>query len=96
MFFVAYRATRALIRRVRLQQGGKTMSSRSAIVHAAGPRTKQVKLPVAGHSPPVRAEAAANDDKPTSEFSFYSDPLFGMAAATVILFAVLAALIALG
>ena len=72
------------------------MSSRSAIVHAAGPRTKQVKLPVAGHSPPVRAEAAANDDKPTSEFSFYGDPLFGMAIVTAILFAVFVALMAVG
>jgi hypothetical protein len=70
---------------------------RSALApHSAAPRTKHVKIPVAGRSSPVRAEAAANDDKPTSEFSFYGDPLFGMAIATVILFAVLAALMALG
>jgi hypothetical protein len=40
-------------------------------------------------------EPAANDDKPKSEFSLYGDPLIGMAIASGILFAVLAALIAL-
>ena len=74
------------------------MSSRSALTpHSAAPRHKHATAPVAGvQSPSVRVEAAANDDKPTSELSFYSDPLFGMAIASVILFAVLAALMALG
>jgi hypothetical protein len=44
---------------------------------------------------PVRQEAPANDDESAAEFSFYGDPLFGMAIASVILFAVLAALVAL-
>jgi hypothetical protein len=44
---------------------------------------------------PIRHEAPANDDESTAEFSFYGDPLFGMAIASVILFAVLAALVAL-
>jgi hypothetical protein len=73
------------------------MSPRSALApHSAAPRTKHVEIPAAGRSSPVHVEAAANDDKPTSEFSVYGDPLFGMAIATVILFAVFAALMALG
>jgi hypothetical protein len=44
----------------------------------------------------VRVEAAANDATPTSEFSFLGDPIFGIAIASVILFAFLAALMAFG
>jgi hypothetical protein len=48
----------------------------------------------AGVRSTVRVEAAANDAEPTRPFSFYGDPLFGMAIASVILLAVLAALVA--
>jgi hypothetical protein len=79
--------------RVRAQQGGKIMSSRSARKPHAAPPEKVGAAPNAGVQSAIRVEAAANEDKPTSGFS--SDPLFGMAIATGILFAVLAALMAL-
>ena len=56
------------------------------------PRIRQT--PAAAVHTAVRVEAAANDDKPKTEFSVFGDPLFGMAIASVILLAVLAALIA--
>lgn len=73
------------------------MSSRSAPTpHSAAPRNKH-PVPVAVvESSTVRVEAAANDDKPTSDFSFYGDPLLGMAVASIILFGVFAALMAVG
>jgi hypothetical protein len=65
--------------------------------HAAAPRNKHATARVTVvQSSAVPVEAAANDDKPTSEFSFYGDPLLGMAVASVILFGVLAALMAVG
>ena len=73
------------------------MSPRSALApREAAPREKRVSAPVAGVRSALPVETAANDDKPTEKFSVYGDPLFGMAIATVILFAVLAALMALG
>ena len=72
------------------------MSTRSARkLHSAAAREKHASVPGAVRST-VRVETAANDDKPTEGFSFYGDPLFGMAIASVILFAVLAALVAIG
>ena len=72
------------------------MSSRSALTpRAAAPRKKRVTVPVAGVQAAVRVEAAANVEKPTRKFSVFGDPLFGMAIASVIMFAVLAALMAL-
>ena len=44
--------------------------------------------------PAVRVDAAPADQKETSEFTIFGDPLWGIAIATVILFATLAALIA--
>jgi hypothetical protein len=41
-------------------------------------------------------DAAANDDSAASGYSIFGDPLWGMAIATVILFAILAALMAVG
>jgi hypothetical protein len=71
------------------------MSTRSARqVHSAAAREKHASVPGAVRST-VRVETAANDDKPTEGFSFYGDPLFGMAIASVVLLAVLAALVAM-
>jgi hypothetical protein len=71
-----------------------TMSSRfAAAQHSAAPR----KDPAAdaGVQPAVRVDATANDTA-TSGFALSGDPLLGMAIASAILFAVLAALMALG
>jgi hypothetical protein len=65
-----------------------TRSSRKS--HPAVPR----EVPAAVRST-VRTEAAVNDAEPTRTFSVYGDPLFGMAIASVILLAVLAALVAM-
>jgi hypothetical protein len=69
------------------------MNSRSAANHHA-PVSGQNHAadPVADVPPGAREHAAAND----SRISIFSDPLWGMAIATGILFAVLAALIAIG
>lgn len=70
------------------------MNSRSAAnQHAPVSRQKHAADPVADVPPGAREHAAANDD---SRISIFSDPLWGMAIATGILFAVLAALIAIG
>jgi hypothetical protein len=45
--------------------------------------------------PTVPVKAAVERAEPTRTFSFYGDPLFGMAIASVILLAVLAALVAM-
>ena len=72
------------------------MSSRSAPKpHSAALQQKDAAVSNAGVQAAVRVEAAANEDEPTSGFSLLGDPLFGMAIATGILFAVLAALMAL-
>jgi hypothetical protein len=46
--------------------------------------------------PPLRVDAAPHDDKRVSPFPILSDPLWGMAIASAILFVLLAALIASG
>jgi hypothetical protein len=72
------------------------MSSRSALeLDSHALRKKGATAPSAGVQSTVPVEAAANDDKPTTGFSVFSDPLFGMAIATGIVFAALAALVAL-
>ena len=72
------------------------MNSRSAITkHSAASR----KIPAAtqvGALQAVRVDAAANDDTSTSTFSIFGDPLWGIAIASGMLFALLAALIAFG
>jgi hypothetical protein len=57
-------------------------------------RNERAAVQPAGVRSTVRVEAAANDDKPAAGFSVYGDPLFGIAVATAIMFAMLAALIA--
>ena len=70
------------------------MSSRFAVTqHSAASRRNRAAKPVAVARPAVRVETAAKDDTALSAFS---DPLAGMAVASVILFAILAALIAFG
>ena len=72
------------------------MNSRvAAPKHSAASRKNPAATPVAAIRPAVRADATVNDDTPTSTFSIFGDPLWGMAIASGILFAVLAALIAL-
>jgi|SoiMethySBSTD1v2_1073268.scaffolds.fasta_scaffold3088931_1 hypothetical protein len=69
------------------------MNSRIAVrQHSTAPRKNLT--PAATVRSAIRTESAANDEQPKSDFAPSSDPLFGMAMATVILFAVLAALIA--
>jgi hypothetical protein len=71
------------------------MSSHPAPATRAGtPRTKRAAVPPAGVPSTLPVEPAANDDKPASVFSIYGDPLFGIAIASAIMFALLAALIA--
>ena len=68
------------------------MSSRFAVTqYSAVSRKNPAAKPVAGARPALRVEAAAKDD---TALSASSDPLAGMAIASLILFAVLAALIA--
>ena len=71
------------------------MSSRSAVKpHVPATRTDLVAIPVSDAKPTAqRVEAAANDEH-ASAFSFSGDPLIGMAIGTIILFGVLAALMA--
>ena len=70
------------------------MSLRPAVIrHSAASRENPAAKPVAGARPVVRVEPAAKDDTALSAFG---DPLAGMAVASVILFAILAALIAFG
>lgn len=68
------------------------MSSRSAVKPHVPARKDLVAIPISAR-PTARAEAAANDDEAPA-FSFSGDPLIGMAIGTIILFAVLAALVA--
>ena len=74
------------------------MSSSSAHkAQSVARRKKHVTAPVVGvHSSAASGQAAANDDNETPQLSFKGDPLFGMAIATVIMFAIFAALMALG
>ncbi len=65
--------------------------------------SRKSQVPVPGEAPApavnvqstVRVEPAANDAVPTKPFSLFGDPLFGMAIASIILLAVLAALVAM-
>jgi hypothetical protein len=69
------------------------MRSRSALApHTAAPVEEHIIAPVASAQPPLRQDAAANDEESMPTSSFRGDPLFGMAIATVILFVFLAAL----
>ncbi len=70
------------------------MNSRfAATQHAPVRRKNPAATPAASVQPGVRENAAANDD---TRMSIFSDPLWGMAIASGILFAILAALIAIG
>jgi hypothetical protein len=66
----------------------------AATQQSAALRKSPAATPPAGVRSAVRLDAAANDDTPTSEFSIFGDPLWGMAIGSVIFFVVLAALIA--
>ena len=71
------------------------MKSRLAVTQQpAAPRTEPA-TPVRAR-PTIPVAEAANDAAPTPSFAIFGDPLWGMAIASVILFAILAALIALG
>lgn len=71
------------------------MGSRSALTpHSAAPQENGVAAH-AGVQSAVPVEAAANDGESTPGFSIYGDPLFGMAIASVMIFALLAALMAM-
>lgn len=73
------------------------MSSRSALPsRAAEPANERARAPAASVQSAARVEAAASGARRGSRFSFWRDPLFGMAIASVVLFAILAALMALG
>lgn len=70
------------------------MSSPLAVKqHAPAARKDLVAIPIANVSQAAHVDAAANDDG-TSTFSVLGDPLLGMAIGSVILFLVLAALMA--
>jgi hypothetical protein len=63
--------------------------------HHAKRRQGVAATPPAGVQSVVRSEPAANDAVPHRPFAIVGDPLFGMAIASVILFAILAALVAI-
>jgi hypothetical protein len=72
------------------------MRSRTALApRSAAPEDEDTIAPAVGAQSTIRPEAPANDDESASGFSLFGDPLFGMAIASVILFAALAALMAL-
>jgi hypothetical protein len=72
------------------------MRSRTALVpRSPAPEDEDAVAQTGSAQSTLPPEAPANDES-TSEFSFFGDPLFGMAIASVILFVVLAALVALG
>ena len=72
------------------------MATRPAVrPRTTAPREPGTAATAAGVRSTVRVEAAANDERTKSGFSIYGDPLFGMAIASAILFAVLAALVAM-
>ena len=62
--------------------------------HSAAAAKELAATPIVRVPQAVRVDAAANDDSATSTFAVAGDPLLGMAIASGILFAVLAALIA--
>jgi hypothetical protein len=73
------------------------MSSRFTVTQRSPAlRKKPAANVIAAVRPAVRDDAAANGDVQTSEFSIFGDPLWGIAIAAGVLFAVLAALIAVG
>jgi hypothetical protein len=70
------------------------MSSRfAATQHAAASPPKNAATPVAA-PPAVRRDETAGEVAPRSAFAIFGDPLWGMAIATIILFAIFAALVA--
>ena len=71
------------------------MSSRSRTTQHASPLSKKPVAKAIVIPPPVR-DAAANDESAESKFSIFGDPLWGIAIASGILFAALAALMAVG
>jgi hypothetical protein len=78
-----------------LKPGGKIMRSRSAPKpHSAAQEEKHAISPADVPSR-IHKEAPGHDDESSPGFSIYGDPLFGMAIASVIMFAVLAALMTL-
>ena len=70
------------------------MSSRTAVRQRPIVPQKNLAAPAVGIQSAMRTEAAANDEQQKPGFAPSSDPLIGMAIASVILFGVLAALIA--
>jgi hypothetical protein len=62
--------------------------------HSAEATKELAATPIVHVPQTVRVDTAANDDSATSTFAVAGDPLFGMAMASGILFAVLAVLIA--
>ena len=74
------------------------MSSRIVVRQpSAAARKLPVTTPVAVVRPIARVDAVAEEvaeEKETSKFTMVGDPLWGMAVASVILFAALAALMA--
>jgi hypothetical protein len=71
------------------------MSSRFANTHSAALLKKPVPKAMTAILPAMRADAAATD-KTKSDFSIFGDPLWGIAIVSGILFATLAALMAVG
>lgn len=72
------------------------MRSRPALApRPAAPKDQHAALPAVSVQPSISRKAPANDDESAAAFSLYGDPLLGMAIASVILLAVLAALVAL-
>lgn len=67
------------------------MSSRPALAPRPAAPAQQ-HAAAAAVQPRIRKEAPANDDERAPEFSFYGDPLLGMALASIVMLIVLAAL----
>jgi hypothetical protein len=72
------------------------MSSRFATTEHAAPSRKNFPATPIRMRPAVPADEAASDAAATPAFAIFGDPLWGIAIASIILFAVLAALIAFG
>ena len=68
----------------------------TATQHARALRKKPSTNVVAVVQPAVRDDSAAKNGARSPEFSIFGDPLWGIAIASGILFAMLAALIAVG
>lgn len=69
------------------------MSSRSALARRE-PLPENEHVPELDEPrPPLRADASAGDERSRKPFSFYGDPLIGMAAASIVLLMAFAALL---